>query len=314
LPPADPADIADDAPPSKAEQPQMRGPETKPQDAEEEWTDDELDARPTVLRPNPDGVPRSLTDLPRWVLWRNTHRINRKTGRSEWTKPPISYHTGKRCDVTDQRNWATFAQVSGAKGGAWDGFGITLGEITDQALVLIGADFDMCLDDDGILADWAMPFLVAMGSHADRSPGGRGVKCLAFVRVADLPAARKLLDIPEGDRDQARTRTFGERGNGQHALGVQLFLGKRYFTITGHRWAPSPDDVAVLTLGQIATLAALFGPKTQKTAATASDSPGSRNNSTEEPAEAAIRARLQHAFSRHPALNARWDGGTEGMI
>jgi hypothetical protein len=240
--------------------------------------------------------------------------IDKTTGQIlRWTKPPISYHTGKTCDVTNTSSWATFAQVAEAKGGAWDGFGIVLGELRDQALVLIGLDTDTCLDAEGALADWAMPFLAPMGSYCDRSPGGAGIKCMAFIRVADLPAVHKLLDIPEGDRDQARTRTFGERGNGQHAPGVQLFLGKRYFTITGHRWAPAAEDVAVLTLGQIATLAALFGPKTQKAAAAASGSAGARNRDTTEPDEAALRARLEHAFYRHLDLKARWDGGIEGL-
>jgi hypothetical protein len=74
------------------------------------------------------------------------------------------------------------------------------------------------------------------------------IKCIARIRLADLPAARKLLGIAEGDEEQARTRTFGLRPLNGHAPGVQLFLMRRYFTITSTHWAPSPREVRLLSL------------------------------------------------------------------
>jgi primase-polymerase (primpol)-like protein len=148
----------------------------------------------TVLAPNPGGVPLYLTNLPRWLLWRIEQRISRKTGETEETKPPISYHTGKHCDVTDPRNWTDFINVQSAlgKSHACDGFGIALGEIPEHKEILIGLDADNCLDEDDAIAPWAMEFLIAMASYADRSPGGAGLKCLARIPLADLHAARKL--------------------------------------------------------------------------------------------------------------------------
>jgi hypothetical protein len=48
--------------------------------------------------------------------------------------------------------------------------------------------------------DWALPFMQAMPSYAEISPGGTGIKVLARLKLAHLPAARRLLEIPERSR------------------------------------------------------------------------------------------------------------------
>jgi primase-polymerase (primpol)-like protein len=82
-----------------------------------------------MIAANPDGVPRQLVESKQWVLWRYEQRINRKTGEVTSTKVPISYHTGKPCDVTDPRSWTSFANVVAAlgKSAAWDGIGFCFG-------------------------------------------------------------------------------------------------------------------------------------------------------------------------------------------
>jgi hypothetical protein len=275
----------------------------------------------TVLAPNPDGVPVYLANLPRWVLWREEKRINQKTGETETTKPPFGLKTGKKCDITKPSNWADFSHVvatvardrawDGSGDRAWDGYGIVLGLVEEADEILIGLDGDTCLDDDDAMAPWAVPFFAAMASYADRSPGGAGVKCLARIRLADLPAARKLLEIPEGDSEQARTRAFGPRpSGGGHAPGAQLFIAKRYFTITGQHWVTSPEDVTLLTLDQLAQLGQAFGPKEKPTSAPRNNN---ANQDEAEPDEATLRDKLGMAFVRNPRLRERWEGGTEGL-
>jgi hypothetical protein len=133
---------------------------------------------------------------------------------------------------------------------------------------------------------------------------------VARIKLADLPAARRLLDIREADKEQARTRVFGERANGMvHAPGAQLFLMKRFFTITGRPWPTAPEDVRLLTLDDIARLAEVFGPKEQA----ASDDRGPANDNDDEPDEETLRAKLEAAKAKNPRLKARWDGGTEGL-
>ncbi len=260
------------------------------------------------------SIPLYLVCQPRWLLWRSKSEKHPKTGEIRATKLPISYRTGKVCDVTDQRSWADYEAVENAlthAPGAWDGVGFVLGTIEQLDELAMGLDLDSCLDKNEVLADWAAPFLQAMPSYAEISPSGSGIKIIARLNLADLPAARRLLSIPEGDKDQARTRTLGERSNGTHAPGAQLFLMSRFFCVTGLRWRGSPSEVVSLTLGQVTRLRELFGPKQQ-----ASSNGGHRDPASEdetEPGEAALRDKLAIAFLANPALRHRWEGGTEGL-
>lgn len=257
------------------------------------------------------AVPGYLTAQPRWLLWRTKSTVDPKTGELRNTKIPISYHTGKPADVTTPQSWADHAAVEAALArapGAWDGPGFALGVIEPISEVVIGLDLDTCLDDEGALAAWALPFLQAMPSYSEVSPSGTGIKVVARIRLADLPAARRLLDIPEGEKEQARTRTFGTRVNGQHAPGAQLFLMRRFFTITSRHWPLAVEDVVLLDFAQIAELAALFGPKDQHS--------GRRDDGPDDdavPDEAALCDKLGVAFLRNPRLEERWEGGTQGL-
>jgi Protein of unknown function (DUF3987) len=260
-----------------------------------------------LLAPDPDGVPVYLTNQPRWVLWREVPRINRKTGETETTKVPIGYRTGTSCDITSPLHWAAFAEVTAAmdrSARAFDGYGIVLGD-TGQDEWVVGADFDECLDDDEGLASWAMDPLVILHTYTDKSPSGRGLKPIARVRAADVPEARRLLNLAE--HEYARTKILGAKTNGRHAPGVVLYLGKRFFTVTGRPWHGTPEDVALLNLGQIARLAHWFGPKPTAT------TPRRRADDDTEPEEAALNDRLGHAFFSNPKLRERWEGGSVGL-
>jgi hypothetical protein len=188
----------------------------------------------------------------------------------------------------------------------------SLGVVEDLDEVCIGLDVDTCLDANGNLAEWALPFLTAMPSYSEISPSGTGIKIIARIRLADLPEARRLLGLAEGDRQQARTRIFGERTNGAHAPNAQLFLITRYFATTGQWWPTTPQDVVLLTLEQVAELAILFGPKP----VTAKRPAGNRDDQDEDetaPDEAALRDKLGAAFLSNPQLKERWEGGTQGL-
>jgi hypothetical protein len=272
--------------------------------------DDEQDtpAHP-VVAPDPDGVPPYLTNLSHWVLWREVSRISRKTGETTKTKVPIGYRAGKNCDITNPMHWAAFTDVTAAMDrntGAFDGYGFVLGD-TGQDEWIIGADFDECLDDTEAIAPWAIDPLVIMHTYTDKSPGGHGLKPIARLRAADVPEARRLLGLAENE--YARSRSFGEKISGHHAPGVVLYLAKRFFTVTGRPWHGTPEDVALLDLGQIARLAHWFGPKKEATTKA-----GHRADDDEtEPTEAALRDKLGVAFIRNPRLKERWEGGTQGL-
>jgi hypothetical protein len=277
-----------------------------------------------IAPPAFDAIPPALTGLVRWLLWREEKRRNTKTGEVTKTKPPIAFRTGKKCNAGDFHNWAGFEQVRKAierAPGTWDGIGFALGENVGSDELFIGLDADTCIDGDGTVADWAMQFLVAMNSYSEISPGEHGVKSVARIRVADLPLARRLLGIPEGDRDQARTRTFGPRpANGGHPPGAQLFLTRRFFTVTGRHWAPSPTEVRLLTIEQIALLGTLFGaaPQAGKPTAAPGKLPEANGEDVAEDDETApdltaLRSKLAQALRRVPELRKRWNGDASGM-
>jgi hypothetical protein len=262
-----------------------------------------------IVTANPDGVPLYLVELARWVLWREEPRINRKTGETETTKPPIAYHTGKPCDVTNPRNWTYFASVVAAmerSAGAFDGCGFVLGD-AGQGEWIIGADLDECLNADEGIAPWAMDPLAILHTYTDKSPGGHGLKPIARLHAADVPEARRLLDLAE--HEFARSKILGEKTDDHHAPGVVLYLGKRFFTVTGRSWHGTPEDVALLSLDQIARLAHWFGPK--KPAASQPGPPADDDET--KPDEALVRDKLGHAFIANPRLRERWEGGTGGL-
>jgi KaiC/GvpD/RAD55 family RecA-like ATPase len=258
---------------------------------------------------NPDGVPLYLAQLDRWVLWREMTRINSKTKERRTTKVPIGYRAGKDCDITNPLHWASFADVTAAMdrtAGIADGLGVVLGD-TGQGEWIIGADLDECLDDDEAISPWAIDTLTILRTYTDKSPGGRGLKPIARIRAADVAEVRKLLGLAENEF--TRAKILGEKTNGHHAPGVVLYLGKRFFTVTGRPWQVAPEDVTLLSLDQIARLAHWFGRK-----ATPSASPGQRADDDEtEPEAAELRDKLGVAFRRNPGLKARWEGGTAGL-
>ena len=90
---------------------------------------------PRSLAPPPaatSGIPGYLVAQPRWLLWRAETKINRNTGEKRTTKVPISYHTGKACEVTAPASWTDYDKAEGALArtpGAWDGPGFRHGVI-----------------------------------------------------------------------------------------------------------------------------------------------------------------------------------------
>jgi P4 family phage/plasmid primase-like protien len=268
-------------------------------------------AAPPVITFNPGGVPDYLRSLDRWMLWRNEPVFDQNGTIVRYTKPPLSWHTSQKCDVTDPRNWTSFLNVTTAltKSTAWDGVGISLGPIEQTDEVLFGADLDECLDANGTIEPWAMDLLVLMNTYTDRSPGGHGLKPIARMLAADLPPFRHMLGL--ADTKYLRTRVCGTKTDGQqHIPGAQLFLDARYFTITGGPWHGTPTDVALLDLSQLSRIAHWFGPRPVPPK---DDDDAPQNDDETEPDDATLDARLGGAFLRHPRLHERWEGGTDGL-
>jgi putative DNA primase/helicase len=215
---------------------------------------------------DPAGVPAFLRSLNRWFGWRGKPKLDRETSKFVGLdKIPVSFRSPKACNAQDRAEWSSFdraAAVVARRDRLWDGLGITLGELAGLNEVLAGFDLDGCRDPvTGEIAPWAMDFLCAAASYAEVSPSGTGIKVPVRIKLADLPEVRRLLAL--ADHENVRRRFFGDKVAGQpHAPHVEMWLGGKFFTVTGARWAAGPDDVTVLSIRQAELLAALFGPKT----------------------------------------------------
>jgi hypothetical protein len=124
------------------------------------------------------------------------------------------------------------------------------------AAVLAGVDLDSALDENRILAPWAVKVLDALGTYAEISPSGRGLKAFFFVAAADV---RPFLD-----RIRLDPQTWGCRRSipgldgSDHGPGVEIYFGARYFAVTDQLWSPQRQRIERLDRPRLETLAALI--------------------------------------------------------
>ena len=156
---------------------------------------------------DPDAIPATLRDVPRWVAWRC------QTRNGKPTKTPYDAHGGNLASVSDPATWSPFSDALRTwQTGRYDGIGIVL---TGDGIVAL--DYDNCISDDGTITPDVVADLAALGTYAERSPSGRGVR--AFV-IGELP--------------------FEGRRHG----GFEIYSDGRYVTVTGNHIAGMPETIA----------------------------------------------------------------------
>ena len=161
-----------------------------------------------------ENIPERVRKLRRWVVW----RWHRRKGK--WDKPPLQTN-GEFASVDDPKTWCSFDDAKAAfQSGQFDGIGFVLGYVVDEDVTYVGVDLDNCRDSQtGEIQDWGAAHLAVLNTYAEVSPSGEGVKALA------------LGTLPGPDRnDSAR-------------LGVEMYRGNRYFTVTGHRLTNTPAEI-----------------------------------------------------------------------
>lgn len=129
--------------------------------------------KPTALPVIQATIPEAVKSFSQWVLWRYERRGTR------WTKPP--YRTnGKRADKTNPDHWNDFSQIIAAyEEGGYDGIGFCVTE-NDPFTFL---DLDHCVNGQGINKE-AKDILTLMGSYAETSPSGEGLRLITRGTVA----------------------------------------------------------------------------------------------------------------------------------
>jgi hypothetical protein len=192
----------------------------------------------------------SLDDLkwaPRWVPWRAEDR------NGEVVKRPYNAHTGGRASTSDPATWSRRRTAeTWAKANRGNGVGIVLGDI--GGVHVGGVDLDACRDPDtGDITPWAQEVIDRLGCYTEISPSETGVK--VFFQVPDAPAIMKLLKGKQGT-----TFRSSEGKVGNHAPGIEFYIGGRYFTTTGKRLSAT-DELCVARLEGLKWIIRDAGPK-----------------------------------------------------
>src|SRR5207302_168353 len=114
------------------------------------------------------------------------------------------------------------------------GVGIVLTAL-DGGTALCGLDLDSCRDPrGGNLAPWAAKVVRHFGSHTEVSPSKTGV---ILMRAEDREAILGGIRAAKGDPEVKGDKWAYGTGEG-HPPAMQLFLGKRFFIVTGDTLVP----------------------------------------------------------------------------
>jgi hypothetical protein len=191
-----------------------------------------------------------LQGLRRWTAW----QAELPPGRKKPTKVPYR-NPGAFSKADTPATWVsldearTVAELLPRPMGV-GGIGIFLGALVGTGWHLVGIDYDSCIDGSG-LVDWAAAGVASTNSYGEVSPSGEGVKQFMACRESDLPGIKAALGIA-ADKNGRRWSKAAADG-GDHPPGIEVYLGGRYFTVTGDS-AGLPGELTRLTIAAAETL------------------------------------------------------------
>ncbi|GAB1389857.1 MAG: hypothetical protein AMXMBFR78_11330 [Rubrivivax sp.] len=181
------------------------------------------------------SVPQAMRERPQWLLW----RAEQYEGDKKPRKVPY-YVSGRKRNATqgsgpDREELASFElALQHLARGSYTGLGFAFLP-GDQ---LIGVDIDGAIDDDGVVSERCQSIIEACGSYTELSPSGRGVHVICSVRA-------------NATEEECKAQTFKDNG-----IGLEVFCGRQFFTVTGRRWPGTPEHVAPLADGTLRRLQA----------------------------------------------------------
>lgn len=187
-----------------------------------------MSSKPEPLQPPFRGelIPSMLKKAARWAPW----RAKWSPKRGKWDKIPC-YPTAPFYGISTAKpeRWTSFDAALVGLAGEPDRFA-GLGYCMTGAHGIVGIDLDGCIDA-GVVAPWAREIVDTLGTYAERSPSGLGLRM--FVR--------------------------GEILNDwtNHDIGIEVYAGHepRFLTVTGDHVAGTPLQIAQERPGVLAQLA-----------------------------------------------------------
>jgi hypothetical protein len=188
---------------------------------------------------------QSIARAPVWVGWKTEQRDGKPT------KVPYDPRTGQHAASDASATWATRREAeSWAAIHGGDGVGVVLC-LVDSAH-LGGIDLDSCRNPTtGELAPWAAAIVDRFQTYTEISPSGKGVKLFFWISQADWSASASIME------DGRHGRAF-KNGGGEHGPGIEVYRGKRYFTVTDN--AIGETEIRQASIDDLAWLIREAGP------------------------------------------------------
>lgn len=203
---------------------------------------------PEIPPPEWDNIPPELAQRQQWLLW----KFEPKEGQDKPAKMPYYVRGGRRAggqgEESDRQRLATLPVVRRAyERGNWSGVGFAF--LPDDGL--IGIDVDGAIDAaTGEVTERLQRIIEACASFTEYSPSGKG----AHIIVAGTTTTNKSNDI-----------------------GLEVFCGRQFFTVTGRRWPGTPPGVEPISEGALRRLhATIDEAKAARAAATRPAAPAAQ--------------------------------------
>jgi putative DNA primase/helicase len=171
-------------------------------------------------------LPASLQARQQWLLWRFEAYEGDKKPRKVPYYVSGRKRRGQQGSAEDLAELSTFEAACAHLGrGRYDGLGFAF--LPGDGLV--GIDIDNAVDDDGVVSERCSAIVAACNSYAEYSPSGRGVHIICAGEV----------------------ESFRE-----NSIGLEVYSGRQFFTMTGRPWPDAPAEVHPLADGVWARLRA----------------------------------------------------------
>ncbi len=172
------------------------------------------------------SVPTAMRDLPQWLLWRLESYAGDKKPRKVPYYVSGRKRTGTQGSLEDRGELASFEiALTHLARGHYSGLGFAF--LPGDGLV--GIDIDGAIDADGVVSDRCQAIIDACASYTELSPSGRGVHIICH----------------------GETVTFKD-----NRIGLEVFCGRQYFTVTGRAWPGAAPQVVPLAEKTLARLKA----------------------------------------------------------
>ena len=156
------------------------------------------------------AIPEELKQWNQWIVWRPVERNGKAT------KMPISVINGTPASTTDPETWVSFERAAGYIAANHD---FNLGFVFSESDPFIGIDFDNIIEE-GTPVEWARAGIHRIGSYAEVSPSGNGVKV--------------WLNAPEFQGWKGKnSQDIGRLGAYGNPAGLEMYCQGRFFAVTG---------------------------------------------------------------------------------